>query len=98
MASWRRAGSSTSTTSLASIGGNLLQRTRCPYYRAETEVACNKRRPGSGCAALDGEDRFVAIFGWSERCIATHPSDLAVALVALDAVVHVAGPGGARQI
>ena len=83
---------------MASIGGNLLQRTRCPYFRAEIEVACNKRRPGSGCAALDGEDRFAAIFGWSERCIATHPSDLAVALVALGAVVHVSGPGGARQI
>jgi xanthine dehydrogenase YagS FAD-binding subunit len=83
---------------MASIGGNLLQHTRCPYFRAETEVACNKRRPGSGCAALDGEDRFAAIFGWSDRCIATHPSDLAVALVALDAVVHVAGPGGTRQI
>jgi xanthine dehydrogenase YagS FAD-binding subunit len=83
---------------MASIGGNLLQRTRCPYFRAEVDVACNKRHPGSGCAALDGEDRFAAIFGWSERCIATHPSDLAVALVALDAVVHVAGPGGARQI
>jgi xanthine dehydrogenase YagS FAD-binding subunit len=83
---------------MASIGGNLLQRTRCPYFRAETDVACNKRRQGSGCAALAGEDRFAAIFGWSERCIATHPSDLAVALVALDAVVHVAGPSGARQI
>jgi xanthine dehydrogenase YagS FAD-binding subunit len=83
---------------MASIAGNLLQRTRCPYFRAEIEVACNKRHPGSGCAALDGEDRFAAIFGWSERCIATHPSDLAVALVVLDAIVHVAGPGGARQI
>ena len=74
---------------MASIAGNLLQRTRCPYFRAEIEVACNKRHPGSGCAALDGQDRFAAVFGWSERCIATHPSDLAVALVALDAVVHV---------
>jgi xanthine dehydrogenase YagS FAD-binding subunit len=83
---------------MASIGGNLLQRTRCPYFRAEIEVACNKRHPGSGCAARDGEDRFAAIFGWSERCIATHPSDLAVALVALDAVVDIAGPGGARQV
>jgi xanthine dehydrogenase YagS FAD-binding subunit len=83
---------------MASIGGNLLQRTRCPYFRAETEVACNKRRPGSGCAALEGEDRFAAIFGWSERCIASHPSDLAVGLLALDAVIHVAGSGGAQQI
>jgi xanthine dehydrogenase YagS FAD-binding subunit len=83
---------------MASIAGNLLQRTRCPYFRAEIDLACNKRHPGSGCAALEGEDRFAAIFGWSERCIATHPSDLAVALVALDAVVRVAGPSGARQI
>jgi xanthine dehydrogenase YagS FAD-binding subunit len=83
---------------MASIGGNLLQRTRCPYFRAEIDLACNKRRPGSGCAALHGEDRFAAIWGWSECCIATHPSDLAVALVALDGVVHVAGPGGSRQV
>jgi xanthine dehydrogenase YagS FAD-binding subunit len=83
---------------MASIGGNLMQRTRCAYFRAETELPCNKRRPGSGCAALQGEDRFAAIFGWTERCIATHPSDLAVALAALDAVVHLHGPTGARTI
>src|SRR5919106_5909160 len=83
---------------MASIAGNLLQRTRCPYFRAEIDLACNKRHPGSGCAALDGEDRFAAIFGWSEHCVATHPSDLAVALVALDAVVEVQGPAGERRI
>lgn len=75
---------------MASMGGNLLQRTRCPYFRAEVDVPCNKRRPGSGCAARrdGGDDRTAAIFGWSERCVATHPSDVAVALMALDAVVH----------
>src|SRR5262245_23632092 len=70
---------------MATMGGNLLQRTRCPYFRAEVELACNKRNPGSGCAAREsGEDRGLAIFGGSEHCIATHPSDVAVALVALD--------------
>jgi len=83
---------------MASMGGNLMQRTRCPYFRAEVELACNKRRPGSGCSALDGEDRHAAIFGASEHCIATHPSDVAVALAALDALIHVNGPGGSREI
>jgi xanthine dehydrogenase YagS FAD-binding subunit len=83
---------------MASMGGNLMQRTRCPYFRAEIELPCNKRRPGSGCSALAGEDRGMAIFGWSEACLATHPSDVAVALAALDAVVQVAGPDGARDI
>jgi xanthine dehydrogenase YagS FAD-binding subunit len=83
---------------MASIGGNLMQRTRCPYFRAEVDLPCNRRRPGSGCAALGGEDRSAAIFGWTEQCVATHPSDLAVALAALEAVVHVDGPGGARAI
>ena len=64
---------------MASLGGNLLQRTRCPYFRAEVELPCNKRRPRSGCAALDGENRTLAIFGASDACIATHPSDVAVA-------------------
>jgi xanthine dehydrogenase YagS FAD-binding subunit len=77
---------------MASMGGNLLQRTRRPCFRAEVDLPCNKRRPGSGCAALEGEDRTAAIFGWSERCIATHPSDVAVALVALDAIVQIHGP------
>jgi xanthine dehydrogenase YagS FAD-binding subunit len=75
---------------MASMGGNLLQRTRCAYLRAEVDLPCNKRRPGSGCAARQdgGDDRTAAIFGWSEQCVSTHPSDLAVALMALDAVVH----------
>jgi xanthine dehydrogenase YagS FAD-binding subunit len=72
------------------MGGNLLQRTRCPYFRAEVDLPCNKRRPGSGCAVHrdGGDDRAAAIFGWSDKCAATHPSDVAVALLALDAVVH----------
>jgi xanthine dehydrogenase YagS FAD-binding subunit len=74
---------------MATMGGNLLQRTRCPYFRAEVELDCNKRNPGSGCAAREsGEDRGLAIFGGSEHCIATHPSDVAVALAALDAEVE----------
>ena len=83
---------------MASMGGNLLQRTRCPYFRAEVELPCNKRVPGSGCSALDGEDRSMAIFGWSKRCIATHPSDVAVALAALDAEVTLQGPDGVRSV
>jgi xanthine dehydrogenase YagS FAD-binding subunit len=83
---------------MASMGGNLAQRTRCPYFRAETELPCNKRRPGTGCAALEGEDRGMAIFGWSERCIATHPSDVAVALAALDAIVHLQSGDGERTV
>lgn len=75
---------------MASIGGNLLQRTRCPYFR-DLATACNKREPGSGCAALRGFNRGHAVLGTSDQCIATHPSDLAVALAALDAVVHVRG-------
>ena len=83
---------------MASMGGNLMQRTRCPYFRADTQLPCNKRRPGSGCAALAGDDRAMAIFGWSEHCLATHPSDLAVALAALDATVTVRGSGGERTL
>jgi xanthine dehydrogenase YagS FAD-binding subunit len=83
---------------MASIGGNLMQRTRCPYFRDITFEACNKRNPGSGCSAIDGENRMHAILGTSPSCIATHPSDLAVALAALDAVVHVRGPKGEREI
>lgn len=84
--------------SMATLGGNLMQRTRCPYFRAEVELPCNKRRPGSGCAALLGEDRQAALFGWSEQCLATHPSDAAVALAALDATVEVTGPAGRRAL
>jgi xanthine dehydrogenase YagS FAD-binding subunit len=82
---------------MASTGGNLLQRTRCPYYR-ELGAACNKRNPGSGCAALEGYNRSHAKLGGSDHCIATHPSDFAVALTALDARIQVAGPGGEREI
>src|SRR5215213_2145595 len=82
----------------ATIGGNLLQRTRCPYYRDVGYAACNKRLPGSGCAALGGENRWHAVLGTSEHCIAANPSDLAVALVALDAAVEVRGAGGLRTV
>ncbi|MCI2423252.1 xanthine dehydrogenase family protein subunit M [Saccharopolyspora sp. K220] len=90
-------GASPQLRHMASMGGNLLQRVRCSYFR-DPGSACNKRRPGSGCAALDGFNRGHAILGTSEHCIATHPSDVAVALVALDAVVHVEGTRGARTI
>jgi xanthine dehydrogenase YagS FAD-binding subunit len=82
---------------MASIGGNLCQRTRCPYFRDDVSP-CNKREPGSGCSALDGISRGHAILGTSEHCIATHPSDVAVPLVAFDAVVHTVGPSGTRAI
>jgi xanthine dehydrogenase YagS FAD-binding subunit len=82
----------------ASIGGNLLQRTRCPYFRDTGYAACNKRSPGTGCSAIGGENRWNAILGGSDACIATHPSDLAVALVALDAVVQIQGSRGERQV
>jgi len=80
------AGASTQIRNMASTAGNPLQRTRCPYFR-DTATPCNKREPGSGCSALDGFNRIHAIFGQSMNCIATHPSDMAVALAALDAVV-----------
>jgi xanthine dehydrogenase YagS FAD-binding subunit len=83
---------------MATLGGNLLQRTRCPYFRSESAVPCNKRRPRSGCPALESPDRTQAIFGWSDHCLATHPSDLAVALVALDARVTLHGPNGVREV
>jgi xanthine dehydrogenase YagS FAD-binding subunit len=83
---------------MASMGGNLLQRTRCAYFRSPSEPPCNKRRPGLGCAALVGTDRGHAIFGWSDNCIATHPSDVAVALAALDAEITLQGPAGARTV
>ena len=83
---------------MATIGGNIMQRTRCPYFRDEDNLPCNKRRLGSGCSARFGINRNHAIFGWSDDCVATHPSDLAVALAALDANVLVRGPGGKRSI
>ena len=82
---------------MATIGGNLLQRTRCPYFR-DIATPCNKRAAGSGCSAMHGENRREAVLGTSEQCIATHASDLAVALAALDATVHVAGSHGDRDI
>lgn len=83
---------------MATIGGNIMQRTRCPYFRDEDDLACNKRRPGSGCSARFGLNRNHAIFGWSDDCVATHPSDLAVAFAALDANVLVRGRAGKRSI
>lgn len=90
-------GASPQLRNMASIGGNLLQRTRCPYFRT-LDAPCNKRAPGSGCSAIDGENRTHAIFGTSDHCIATHASDLAVALVALDAVVRLRGRDGERRL
>jgi xanthine dehydrogenase YagS FAD-binding subunit len=91
------AGASQQLRNMASTGGNLLQRTRC-YYFYDIATPCNKRDPGSGCSAIDGVNRLHAILGTSEACIATHPSDMCVALAALDAVVRVAGPAGERTI
>ncbi len=92
-----RAGASQQLRNMASTGGNLLQRTRCAYFYDAT-TPCNKREPGSGCSAIGGLNRMHAILGTSEACIATHPSDMCVALAALDATVHVAGPRGERTI
>jgi len=91
------AGASQQVRNMATVGGNLLQRTRCPYFR-DLAVPCNKRAPGTGCAALEGYTRSHAILGTSPSCIATHPSDMCVALVALDAVVHTRHGGRERAI
>ena len=91
------AGASAQLRNMASTGGNLLQRTRCPYFY-DTVTPCNKREPGSGCSAIGGHNRMNAILGASDSCIAVHPSDMCVALAALSATVHVAGPNGSRQI
>jgi len=91
------AGASQQLRNMASTGGNLLQRTRCGYFY-DTVMPCNKRAPGSGCAALHGFNRMHAILGASESCIATHPSDMCVALAMLEAKVHVTGPAGERTI
>jgi xanthine dehydrogenase YagS FAD-binding subunit len=91
------AGASAQLRNMASTGGNLLQRTRC-YYFYDTATPCNKRDPGSGCSAVKGVNRIHAILGTSETCIATHPSDMCVALAALEAKVHVAGSSGERTI
>jgi len=90
-------GASPQLRNMASVGGNLLQRTRCPYFY-DTGFACNKRVPGSGCAALNGYNRNNAVLGTSDKCIATHPSDMCVAMAALGAIIHVQGPKGVRQI
>jgi xanthine dehydrogenase YagS FAD-binding subunit len=90
-------GASGQLRNMATVGGNLLQRTRCPYFY-DAASACNKREPGSGCDALDGFNRGCAILGVSERCIAAHPSDMCVALAALDAVVEVRGTDGTRRV
>lgn len=92
------AGASPQLRNMATTGGNLMQRTRCHYFVDTAYADCNKRRPGSGCAARHGFTRQHAIFGASEQCIATHPSDMAVALAALDAVVHVRSARGERRI
>jgi len=91
------AGASAQIRNMATVGGNMMQRTRCAYFY-DTALPCNKRQPGSGCGALEGVNRMHAIFGASEQCIAVHPSDMCVALVALDASVVVAGPKGERRI
>jgi xanthine dehydrogenase YagS FAD-binding subunit len=83
---------------MATIAGNLLQRTRCPYFREPSWTACNKRSPGSGCAAMDGVNRLHAVLGVSDQCIATYPGDLAQALIALDAIVTTTGTNGRRTI
>ncbi len=93
---WRAA--SQQLRNMATLGGNLLQRTRCSYFRHGEPYACNKRRPGSGCAALDGLSRSHALFGGSDACIATYPGDFATALVAFDAELDVLSPSGTRRI
>ena len=91
------AGASGQLRNMATVGGNLLQRTRCRYFQ-DISVPCNKRSPGSGCPAIEGEHHNLAVFGASASCVATHPSDMAVALVALDAQVAIAGPDGERRV
>jgi xanthine dehydrogenase YagS FAD-binding subunit len=90
-------GASAQLRNMATTGGNLLQRTRCMYFR-ETNMPCNKREPGSGCAAIGGANRSLAILGTSEHCIATNPSDMNVAMAALEATLHIRGPKGERSI
>ncbi len=90
-------GASAQLRNAATVGGNLMQRTRCSYFY-DVASACNRREPGAGCDALHGDNRLHAVIGWSEHCIATHPSDFAAPLVALDAVVEIEGKGGRREI
>ena len=91
------AGASQQIRNMATVGGNMMQRTRCSYFY-NTDMPCNKREPGTGCGAIKGYNRMHAIFGASEKCIAVHPSDMCIALVALDATVLVTGPKGDRRI
>ena len=90
-------GASAQIRNMATVGGNLLQRTRCVYFR-DTAMSCNKREPGSGCPAITGHNRTLAILGTSEHCVATNPSDMCVAMAALEATIHVQGPKGSRAI
>ncbi len=90
-------GASAQLRNAATVGGNLLQRTRCAYFY-DVASACNKREPGAGCDAVDGENRMHAVLGWSKHCIATHPSDFCVPLLALDAVVEIEGARGRREV
>src|SRR3954470_21977981 len=90
-------GASAQLRNAATVGGNLLQRTRCAYFY-DTASACNRREPGAGCDARDGENRLHAVLGWSDGCIATHPSDFCVPLVALDAIVEIEGKAGRREV
>lgn len=92
------AGASAQIRNMATVGGNILQRTRCAYFYDATGSRCNKREVGAGCDAIGGFNRYHAIFGASEHCIATHPSDMCVALAALDATVHLSGPAGERSV
>lgn len=92
-----KAGASAQLRNMATVGGNMMQRTRCGYFY-DTAMPCNKRQPGSGCGAIGGFNRMHAIFGTSPQCIAVHPSDMCVALAALDATVHIAGPKAERSI
>jgi xanthine dehydrogenase YagS FAD-binding subunit len=90
-------GASAQLRNAATVGGNIMQRTRCAYFY-EPASRCNKRAPGSGCDARGGETRTMAVLGWSEQCIAAHPSDFCVPMAALDAVVEIAGPAGSREM
>jgi xanthine dehydrogenase YagS FAD-binding subunit len=91
------AGASAQLRNMATVGGNMMQRTRCSYFY-DISMPCNKREPGSGCSALQGQNRMHAVFGTSEKCIAVHPSDMCVALAALDATVYITGPKGNRTM
>src|SRR5689334_14406827 len=90
-------GASAQIRNMATVSGNLLQRTRCVYFR-DTAMPCNKREPGSGCPAITGHNRTLAILGTSDQCIATNPSDMCIALAALDATIHIQGPKATRTV